>query len=498
MTTMLNFDQVVALTQQTINTQFMLMTMNGTIDKNLNVTMPSNPKIGIEGTLKPPTISIRLDQGVNPQQVRFNINIDKGTANYFSPVGELEHEKVDGYTIAMTVDLTQLTVTSDYKGLKVGDSTKAQTNKFLDQDIYTVTAILLDLDNVNYGTAKIYNADGSENTSSTLTTLLSSIMKALIKDGNPYIISIHPKEKVSAQTGLDGFKPTGVMYNTHLYNNLNTPSNQSTYNMLIMNQGHDLPWTNVTLPKFTSNLIDKGDVSGKMYITKSQFESVYIEDMVLPILKEAMGGNTDFTKSGNKWTYSYKTNQDGDHDGHGPVVGSDSGILDIYGNHQTDYHCELNYNQSDSTANQVVLKGSGYFFLRTDYYERPFGIWAHDAWSSAKKSFTFSITLEAGADGKITINFSNSTSDAVKDSWENIAVKFADLFNGGLQKELDAANSSYATFEQGRFSSFTDNADNAFNVLEKMVILPGASTYFFKDITTNAESDIIFNLTIKN
>lgn len=498
MTEMLNFDQVVTLTQQTINTQFLLMTMNGTIDKTLDVTMPSNPKIGIKGTLKPPSVSIRLDQGINSQQVRFNINVDKGTATYFSPTGELKNEVVDGYTLAMTVDLMELTVTSDYKGLKVGDNTKAQTNQFLSQDLYTVTAILLDLDNVNYSTAKIYNADGSENKSSTLSTLLSEIIKALIKDGNPYLVSIHPKEKATSQNGLDGFKPTGVMYNTHLYNNLNTESNQSTYNMLIMNQGHALPWTNVTLPKFSNNLIDNAKADGRMYITKSQFDSVYIEAMVLPILKQAMGGQADFTRSGDKWTYSHSTSQGNQNDGHGPVVGSDSGILDIYGNDQSSSYCELNFNKNDSTLNQIVLKGSGNFYFRTDYYEKPFGIWAHDAWCTATKTFTFSIILEAGADGKLTIRFDSSTQDAVKDSWENIAVKFADLFSAGLQSSLDSANNSYASFEQGRFSQFTSNAVNAFNVLEKMVILPGASTYFFKDISLNNESDIVFDLKIKN
>lgn len=500
MTSLLNFDQVVALTQQTINTQFNLMFLNGTIDKNLNVTPFENKDIGVTATLKTPTISISLgtDGGVNPQQVRFNINIDTGTANYYSPIGKLEHEDISGYTIAMFVNLAELPIKPDYEGLRVSDEVKSQTDAFIDQSMYTATAILLDLDNVNYGTAVIYNADGTKNTSSTLSTLLQQIIQELIKDGNPYLISISPKAKTTSNTGLDGFKPTGVLYNTHLYNNTNADSNLSTYNMCIMNQQHPLPWSVVTLPKFTTNLIDNTNTYGKMFISNAQFRSVYIENEVLPVLKSAMGSHADFSLSGSKWVYNHQTNQNDQHDGHGPVVGSDSGILDIYGNRQTQDYCELNFNPSDSTANKIVLKGSGFFYIKTDYYERPLGIWAHDAWNSAKKSFTFTITLEAGAEGKITISFTQSSDPVKTDSWENFVIKFADLFKAGLQDSLDRANNSYSSFENGQFNNFTNNATAGFNILETTVILPAATTYFFKNASLNTEGDVQFDLTFRN
>jgi hypothetical protein len=502
MTSLLNFDQVVALTQQTINTQFELMFLNGTIDKNLNFTIPSNDKIGVTATLNSPTVSIALNkETVNPQQVRFNINIDTGSATYYSPVGKLESEDISGYSITLNVNLTKLTVNPDYTGLKVGNSTKAVINPFLNQDMYTVTAILLDFDNLNYSTAEIYNKNGVLDPNSTLTTLFSEITNALIKDGNPYLISVHPKDTQAVDTGIDAFKPTAVMYNTHLYNNTNAASDLSTYNMCIMNQQHPLPWTNVTLPKFTQNLITDTNTYGRMFISNSQFCSAYIEDLVLPVLKNAMGANADFTKNGNSWGYDHQTNQNNQHDGHGIVVGSDSGILDIYGNQQVHNSCTLNFNPADSTANSIVLNGSGYFYIKTDYYERPLGIWAHDAWNSAKKSFSFTITLEAGADGKITISFTLNSPAAVTHTWENFVIKFADLFNAGLQSSLDATNGCYTSFENGEFSNFSSNASSAFNVLESMVILPAATSYFFKNASLDSSTgspNIQFDLTTKN
>lgn len=498
MNSLLNFDQVFALTQQTINTQFQLLFLNGTISKQMNVTPFPNSAVGIQASLKTPTVSVSLGDGnVNPQQVRFNINIDSGNATYYSPTGQLIHEDVSGFTIALLVNLTELPVTPSYNGIKVSDEVKSATAPFLNQNLYTVTAILLDLDNVNYSTATIYNPDGSRNTSSTLTTLLSAIIQELIKDGNPYLLSVNPKINTVTNTGLQGFQPTSVLYNTHLYNNTDADSQLSTYNMCIMNEQHTAPFTRVTLPKFPDNLVSSG-VAGRLYISNAQFASVYIENQVLPILKSAMGSQANFTRTGNTWTYDFTSNQNDKNDGHGPVVGSDSGILDIYGNLQIENQCKLTFDPTKSTSNQVVLNGSGFFYVRTDFYERPFNIWAHDAYFTVKKSFTFTIILEAGADGKITINFTSATSAAQTDSWENIAVKFADLFNGGLQSSLDKANNAFTNFENGRFDSFTTNAAAAFNVLENVVILPGASSYFFKNATTNTEGDIIFDLAVRN
>lgn len=499
MTSLLNFDQVVALSQQTINTQFQLLFANGTISKTLKVFPFTNQKIGIEATLKSPSVSMTLDDGsINQQQVRFNINIATGTAAYFSPDGQTVDEKIDGYVIALIVNLTELTVDSNFTGLVVSDEAKQKTASYLDQSLYEVSAILLDLANVNFSSAIIYDNTGKKNQDSSLTTLLSEIIKELIKDGNPYLISINPKQKTISNTGLDGFKPTGVMYNTHLYNNLNSDSILSTYNMLIMNEEHALPWTNVTLPKFSQNLLDTSDTYGRLFISNAQFKSVYIEGLVIPVLKSAMGGNTDFKEDKGTWTYEYDTNQDNEHDGHGPVVGKDSGILDIYADRKTKDNCVLTFDPSKATANSIVLEGSGSFYIKTDYYEKPFGAWAHDAWNKAEKKFTFSITFEAGADGKITIAFASNSKDATTDTWENFVVKFADLFKGGLQKSLDDANDAYSTFESGQFTNFTDNAKEAFNVLEETVILPAASSYFFKNATADSDGNIHFDLTPKN
>ncbi|MEZ5583308.1 MAG: hypothetical protein R3F37_11645 [Candidatus Competibacteraceae bacterium] len=487
-TNLLNFDQVVALTEQTINTQFDLMFLTGVIDKDISLKLAPNSDFGIFGTIKAPTVSIALHNTVNPTQVSFAIPFDTGTAKYSSPLGQTEELNISGWTIALDVNLKNLTLTSDYNGVKVSSVTKTAVDRYLNQSIYTVTAILLDFDNLNYGTAEVFDQSGKPSQNSTILTMLNLLIKHMIKDGNPYLLSINPTLSKGSESGLDAFKPTGVMYNTHLYDNVNAVSPFNTYNMLVMNQGRKLPWTETTLPKFSQNLAsDDPEVQGRFYISRDQFNSAYIEALVLPTLAKAMGGATKFTGGAGSWSYSHEKNTSG------------TDLQTGYNDFSVEQHtCSLKVDTDASTSDQVVLSGGGSFYKQTKAYNTDLKL-IHWLTATAEQKFSYTVTLEAGAEGEITISFSSKKGELTKSHWESTWLKITKpieaAFFDSMTKEVA---DRYSTWEAADFSSFTKNAEPAFKALQDSIILPAASVYFFKNMALTAEQDVQFDITIKN
>ncbi|MEE4379454.1 MAG: hypothetical protein V2J55_18360 [Candidatus Competibacteraceae bacterium] len=479
-TNLLDFDQVVALTEQTINTQFELMFMMGVIEKNISLKLAPSSDFGIFGTIRAPTVSIALYNTVNPTQVAFNIPFDTGTAKYSSPLGQTEELDISGWTIALDVNLAKLTLTSDYKGVKVSHAAKNTADTFLGQSMYTVSAILLDFDNnLNYDSAEVFDKAGNPANNTTILTMLNSLINHMIKDGNPYLLSINPTLSEASDPGLDVFKPTGVMYNTHLYNNVNSISNFNTYNMLVMNQGHKLPWTETTLPKFTQNLAsDNSQIDGRLYISKDQFISGYIEPEILPVLAKAMGGEAKFTGGDGSWSYKYILNTE---------VGA------IY----TEYRntCSLKIDPDPSGSDKVLLSGDGAFWVQQKSYETTLKN-IHNWTATAEQKFLYVMTLEAGKEGKITINFAETKEDPTRSTWVSEAEKI--LGFSVPQGLLDALVAGLKQMEVKVVDKFTEKSEHAFKVLQASVILPAGKTYFFKNMTLTSEQDVQLDIKIND
>lgn len=479
---LLGFDQVVALTQQTINTQFLLMYLNGTISSKIADPADADSKGGIFGTIKAPTIEISLPGRIDPGQVTFNINLDKAQARYSDPAGAAPASvDVSGWRIAVTVDLRRLALPDP--SVRLGEATQKQIDG-LSGDIYTMYSVLLDLDNADVETAQIFDAAGTLNQDDRLAGLVADVLLRLRAEGNPYVVTVLPTVSQARDTGLEALRPTSVTYNTHLYGNAAAQSPFNTFNILIMNEDHAPPAFDGQPPAFDRNLAPESQaVHGRFYLSKSQFAAAYVEALVLKKLAQAMGGQAEFKPAGgDTWTYDWTWTNDPDE--HGTKLGG------VWFKETRRNRCTLQLDAGASTSAKVVLSGTGYFEENVDTYEQ-YIVFVHTNNVNYRRPFSFSIALEAGVDGKIGATVDIRKGAAQDSTWTlwgsdpNIA-----------RQNLDRIAQSVGSLASDEMTSMLVAATDLFDGLKSAIILPGASQYLFKNFCFAPSGDLQLDIVI--
>ncbi len=517
MTTLLNnYDMVLAVSQDTINNQFFLLFAEGVISNTINIAyMPSNPALQLNATVNAPTVEMELDP-VNPNQLDFNINFASGTFTYMdfaiSPTTP-QTADVSGWVITMLVNLEQMTITSATPaGLNVSSGAQNVLNNYVGDDAFTIEALFLDFDNVNLSQL-IINADGVQMQSSDprypwLLTAMQQMIASLKTSGNPYILGFHASSNHPEGTNpqLPKLAPTGVQFISNQYNYTNgnhAPADDglSCLCYLTMTDNQSFPFPDGKEPTFVWNPIPTASVQARMFIDNNTFNTGYIHDLVLPVLKSALNTPGDWTQTGNSWALDYQWNNGDQNDGHGPVVGEDW-PENIYGLTTIENSCTIALDVTNSTANQLLYNGSGYLYQKLDFYEHPLDIWMHDAWTSTKLSFTFTLTISAGANGDLSVTFTPSAGQPDQEHWENDLIKISDfltkLFGSSFEDQLDTINSQWADFEKFQFSSFTTSAAQGFQGLSAQLILPAPQQFYYSNIGLNSENDVVLDIGYKS
>lgn len=513
-----NYDMVLAVSEDTINNQFYLLMAEGVIDSTIDIHyVPSNQALVLNGTVNPPTVDMVLNPA-SPHQLDFNLTFQSGTFTYMDYVKDPNNPQsadVTGWEITFLVNLSQMTIDStNPTGLKLSEGAQKALAQYVGDDAFTVQTLFLDLDNVNLSSLVITAAgvkmEPTDPRYPWLLAAMQQLVASLKASGNPYILTFHASSNNPQQTNpqLPALAPTRVQFIANQYNypgNLSVDHSSDGLSALcyLAMVGNDpFPYTDNNVPTFAWNPIPAAQVQGRMFIDANTFNSGYINDLVLPVLQQALGVPGNWAQTGNSWTLDYQWNNGNQHDGHGPVVGSDSGMLDIYGKSTTETSCTLSLDLGQSTNNAVVYSGSGFFFERLDLYEAPFGIWVEDAWTSTKLPFTFTLTISAGASATLNVAFSPTQGTPQPDSWENPVVKFTDaiagLFNASVQSQLDAVNGSWSTFEQSEFGNFTNAAQQGFQGLSQQLILPAPQQFYYSNVALNSEYDLVLDVGFKS
>ena len=513
-----NYDMVLAVSEDTINNQFYLLFAEGVIDNSVDIKYaPSNQALELNGTLNPPTVDMVLTPA-SPHQLDFNLSFASGTftyMNYLQDPNKPQSADITGWQITFLVNLAQMTIDStDPTGLKLSAGAQKALDPYVGDAAFTVQTLFLDLDNVNLSTISV-TAEGLKMQPTDprypwILAALQQLVSSLKSSGNPYILTFHASSNNPAQTNpqLPALAPTRVQFIANQYNypgNLSTDHSNDGLSALCYLEmvGNDpFPYTDNNVPTFTWNPIPAAAVQGRMFIDVNTFNSGYIHNLVLPVLQQALGAAGNWAQSGNTWTLDYQTDDGNQNDGHGPVVGSDSDILDIYGKTSWETSCTVSLDITQSTPNAVTYSGSGYFFERLDLYECPFGIWAHDAYTWTKLPFTFSLTISAGASATLNVTFAPTQGTAQQDSWENPVVKITDaiagLFTKSLQSQLDDLNNSWSNFDQAEFANFTSAAEQGFQGLSQQLILPAPQQFYYSNVGLNSEYDLVLDVGFKS
>ena len=518
MTTLLNnYDMVLAVSQDTINNQFFLLFAEGVISNTIDIAyMPSNPALQLNATLNAPTVELELDP-VNPNQLDFNINFASGTFTYMdfsTKTPTMQTADVSGWVITMLVNLEQMTITSATPpGLNVSSGAQGVLNNYIGNDAFTIEALFLDFDNVNMSQL-IINADGVKMQPTDpryvfVLMAMQQMIASLKTNGNPYILGFHASSNHPEGTNpqLPKLAPTSVQFISNQYNYQNgqqgpTDDGLSCLCYLAMTENQPLPFPDGKEPTFVWNPIPSSSVQARMFIDNNTFNTAYVHDLVLPVLQKALNTGGNWTQSGDSWTLDYQSNIGGnDNDGHGIVVGEDW-PENIYGLTTTENFCTIALDVTNSTANQLLYNGSGYLYQKLDVYEHPFDIWMHDAWTSTKLSFTFTLTISAGANGDLSVTFNPSAGQPDQQHWENTLIKISDFlgqwFVTKFEDQLETINSQWADFEKFQFSSFTTSAAQGFQGLSAQLILPAPQQFYYSNIGLNSENDVVLDIGYKS
>jgi hypothetical protein len=517
MSTLLNgYDLVLAISQNTLNNQFFLLLAEGTIDSRIDIAYaPALPDLALHAQINAPTVQLVM-QPASPLQAVFNINLKSGTFTYmdYALTPPLQTADVSGWVFSMVVDLTQMSINSTQpEGLVVSADAQNQLGKYVGDAAFSLRALFLDFDNVNLSTVSVTAGDVKMQPSDArypwVLTAIQQLIANIKSSGNPYILGYHAASNDPTQTTpqVPLLASTSMQFVSDQYNYPagSTDHSQDGLSALCyvtMTANKAVPYPDNKVPSFSWNPIPAAAVQGCMFIDNATFNRGYVMGAVLPVLSAALQSGVAWTQTGNSWTLTDNRNDGSQNDGHGPVVGSDSGILDIYGLHTDNRTCTLTLNTKTSVDNQLVYDGTGSFYRRLDLYEKPLGIWAHDAWTSSTLPFTFTLTLTAGADGSITAKLVPKQGSSSQDNWANFVVKATDvigqLFNASLEDQLQKIDDSYTAFEQGQFSQFSSGTAQAFQALSEQLILPAPKQFYYSNIALNSENDVVLEIGYKS
>jgi hypothetical protein len=517
MTTLLNnYDMVLTVSQDTINNQFFLLFAEGVISNTINISyVPSMPALQLNATMNAPTVEMELNPA-NPNQLNFNLNFASGTFTYMDyPVDPTNPQTADvsGWVITMLVNLEQMTINSATPpGLNVSSGAQEVLTNYVGDDNFSILALFLDFDNVNLSQL-IINAQGVQMQPSDprypwLLTAMQQMIASLKASGNPYILGFHASSNNPHLTNPDvpELAPTSVQFISNQYNypaGTQGPADDglSCLCYLAMTGNQPLPFPDGKEPTFVWNPIPSSSVQARMFIDNNTFNTGYVHDLVLPVLQRALNTDGHWTQTGDSWTLDYQSTDSKDNDGHGPVIGEDW-PENIYGLTTKENFCTIALDVTNSTANQLLYNGSGYLYQKLDFYEHPLDIWMHDAWTSAKLSFTFTLTISAGADGTLSVTFSPSAEPPDQEHWENTLIKISDfltqLFGSKFEDHLNDINAQWADFEKFQFSSFTTNATQGFQGLSAQLILPAPQQFYYSNIGLNSENDVVLDIGYKS
>lgn len=517
------YDEVLAITIDTINSQFSLLCPangSGPILNSWSAMDPNDPN-NYEGivvtNMTAPTVSVKQPDGtVNKDELAMTFYLVSGTLNYYD-YGSQASIPIDNWTITFRVNIGALSITtsSDLNQISTSGAVNDQLNNTLSSNDFSITALFTDFEDANITSAVIEVTGDTELTTAQQSSFLAYLSQYLLNlqdSGTPYILGypLQSNDPVATVPNIPTFAPiSSVFSNTPDPYNYSAGDDDSllglsTLNYLIMT-GSGKPTPPSSDNYFDFNWITDGQNQGVFAIEQSLFRTGYIENLILPVLTSSLGvpSSTSWSHTvGNDNSHNYVLNfneypYSDENGGKGHIVGQDWPD-NIYEELHNQTYCEINV---PAGAGDIVMNGSGYFYSKADLYEYPFTIKTHDGWASTKLSFTFTITLEAGTNGSIVPNFVFNAGEPVTDQWENFVYAIYDWFVGWFADTLtdmeDDMNDNFASFQTTASENLNSETSDALNSLANTIILPNGDIFFYKDIQFDDQQNVRMHVTYK-
>jgi hypothetical protein len=514
------YDEVVAITQNTINSQFALLCPpdnSGPIASQWQMKDPNDPQQqqGLYVTsMQPPTVSVLQPDHTTFQQgvLSMTLKLTSGELKYYD-YGTIASTPIDGWTITFRCPLGNISL----QGAEVGSQLSASEmvinalNGYLTKGFFTVMA-LFTLFEASAVLAAEVSVTGdtalSPNQQSMLLSMLDQYLTGLQSQGTPFILSYALQSRDASQSlpALPMFAPTACEFsdtpnpwNYQSGDNLKTIG-LSTVNYLMMTGNRACPDGAAPSP-FDFNWITDNQYQGAFGITAALFRSGYVESLLLPILSQGlqiMSGSWQTTGANSYQIQSQWTNHANDNDGKGEKHVADG--VEVYEKDSFITSCALTVS---SSAGPIVFTGGGSFYAKADFHTYTLGISNDIGWCSAQLDYSFTIELEAGADGTITAACAFTSQPIVTDKHEDPLYSAIDwvvgLFNGDTLKDhLNSSQSYLDSTLTSANSTLSTQTKDALGGLSQTVLLPNGAVFFYKDLEFDDQQNVVMHCTYKN
>lgn len=552
-TNLLGFDQVVALSQQTINSQLSFTWQQSLVD--FVFTLDVDADNYVNATCGIPVVNVNLSTPgeVNYSKVILQFPLTGGSAQGVSFGTTVSFDDLTGYTIQVGVDLGSANPLDADAGLAVPGTIQSQL-ALVDTNIYSISSVILDIDNINYTDSDCVVLDPEGNEVSELESMISSFIGSIqsTAGGNPFLLVFNQNllPEATAMAGIPAFYPTSALYRTEFVNADFSYSQENTINLMIMTQDDTAPTLGATQGYPVQLGPGTSPPDGMMYICADQFNTNYIQDLMLKTISDSIQHSmikvmTSVTTNATAPTFndtnlfvpatlpgfpeqlgwglywSYEDGIQGDTSTYGssPVIGSDSGISDIHQVTQIYCSCSVSMPVSSSDQKSIEMTVSGYVKVYGNWYEDDIA-WIHDGQILVAQDFSTKITIQpaasdSGTPGALVVSMAdittspgtvtndNGKSYTSPHTYENALGSLLDfiagIFGASTFKEISDdfeadANSAINDF----FSDFQDSANAALATLSSNVIMPTGDAYLFQSVQLDSESNPKLSFTINS
>lgn len=511
---------LVAITQHTINSELWRLyitpqdptnpdsdfVISHTLETHHDPHIPGAGITAIIGSVDEglaPTVELKFLTSTR-RNVLFKVPLTAGKMNYWDVSAdppELKEIVIDHWVLAFDVNLDMVALSASSLATSGASKIAQQYLQQFSESEFTINRLALNFENADLANLDVKGSTVPSDpiAMETIIANLSRYFKGLRNSTNPYILGYPIKSNDPQQTQkiLPAIEPTKTDFSTTPYISTSAGDTShddlSTLNFLLMTQGKDFP-TDVNTGLFNQNWVTSDDVQGIMAISNQIFTSAYLNQLLIPAVSNALFSalhlpTPQATKTASGWSLYHEEKQTH------VVIGSDSGIENIYADYTSRVSCDLSFSPSSKQ-----VKGTGYFYRYAYYYETPFvapnGIEVGDV--TVQLNWTLTINFGVG-DGLILLTYQlGKQGDPSIQTNENPLQQFGDLLGGNVGTVENAVANQYTQLENNELTQLLRNLSTCLNSLQNRVITPGGQIFFFKDLTFNQEQDLLVTLTYKD
>jgi hypothetical protein len=543
-TTLMGFDLVWAVTQNTVNSQLAWLQESGCIPRQLQIGSMDLDGIAIGSDTKPANIApptVDFDTGV-AQQARLSITFTSGNVQHYKGFGrnaEIVTTPITGWKLAFKVNLNLGQIAHDHltTDSKIPPEILQKLEQFSSSD-FSIQSIFLDFQNsdmVNYDTVtSVINTD-DEFLKQNFATSLGAWIGGHHGQDNPFILG-YPVTRVTESADLNAvFQPTGTNLSTHAYEQAagtHDPAlaGLSTLNFLLVTGERKIKDTPALYApdagSFHRNLVPNNDIDGRGIIAREIFFARYLDALLIqPFEKSvnslpdyvnaradrqagavindksaAANGRAHFVRTKTGWTY-----QD-----HVKLGWHESGFNshDRASEQDLQFTVDVSMQPDAGGASRLTMDVSGSLMRYENdqvNQDMPFknNVYIGKGWARATLTWSIRLQFVAGLDGKITITHTSQTADPVKESGTEGGYKVADFFSGllgydGIAGDWRKNAGSLAVIDKDVIDKLIQEAVPTLDAAAATIVMPAASQFFYKNMQLNADGDIEIDFTYKS